>query len=208
MASLHGAPKESGGSGWDRLFNRGWWPWDRLPRAAVTSPSMLQFEECLDNILRHRVSNLGGPVWGQELGLILAGSFQLNHSVRNPGAQPQSLVYIRKTDAFLYLLQLKLANQREIKLQQNKAAWNFHLSWEVKANHSLLPLLRIPTLHTGKLLLFNTGYVQRAHTFQRLISRRSWSFPVIDYQSPLQCKWEVPSWTAYSGVFSLTWTFH
>lgn len=100
----------------------------RLPRAVITSPGMLEFEKCFDDALRNRVSILGGPVWGQELGLIPADPFQLNYSMRNPGAQPQSFIYMRKIDAFLYLLQLKLANQHEIKLQQNKAACNFHLS--------------------------------------------------------------------------------
>ena len=29
--------------------------WDRLPRTAVTAPSLLEFKKCLDNALRHRV---------------------------------------------------------------------------------------------------------------------------------------------------------
>lgn len=29
--------------------------WNRLPRAAVTAPSLTEFKKCLDNGLRHRV---------------------------------------------------------------------------------------------------------------------------------------------------------
>ena len=41
-------------------------------------PPVLEFRECLDSALRHRVWILGGPVWNLELDLmVLTGPFQL-----------------------------------------------------------------------------------------------------------------------------------
>lgn len=41
-------------------------------------PELLEFNKPLDSTLRRRISILGGPVWGQELGtMILVGPFQL-----------------------------------------------------------------------------------------------------------------------------------
>ena len=41
------------------------------------SPELLEFKECLDNTLRHRVWILDGPVWSQELdSVFLVGLFQ------------------------------------------------------------------------------------------------------------------------------------
>jgi len=40
-------------------------------------PKLLEFKECLDNTLRHRVWILDGPVWSQELdSVFLVGLFQ------------------------------------------------------------------------------------------------------------------------------------
>lgn len=36
--------------------------WNRLPRAAVTAPSLLKFKNCLDKALRYRIWYLGGPL--------------------------------------------------------------------------------------------------------------------------------------------------
>ena len=37
-----------------RFFTRGWWAWNRLPRAVGTAPG-LEFKECLDTAVGHRV---------------------------------------------------------------------------------------------------------------------------------------------------------
>ena len=51
--------------------------WDRLPRAVVTASSLPEFKKCLDNALRHGVWFWVGPVWSQELDLmIIVGPFQ------------------------------------------------------------------------------------------------------------------------------------
>ena len=42
----------------DRLCTRGQWAWNRLPRAV----GVLEFKECLDTALRHRVWDLCCPV--------------------------------------------------------------------------------------------------------------------------------------------------
>ena len=52
--------------------------WHRLPREVVTAPSLPECKKHLDNTLRNMVSFLDGPVWSQELDLmILVGPFQL-----------------------------------------------------------------------------------------------------------------------------------
>jgi len=44
---------------------------ERLPRAAVTAPSLTEFKQRLNNALRHRVWILGVPTWSQELGSVM-----------------------------------------------------------------------------------------------------------------------------------------
>ena len=52
--------------------------WNRLPRAVVTAPSLLEFKKLLDNTLRHGVQFLGGAVWSQDLDLMtFVDPFQL-----------------------------------------------------------------------------------------------------------------------------------
>jgi len=73
---------EKGGPEWVSLLpNLLLWVvrhWNRLPRAAVMAPIMPEFKKHLDKALRHRAWFLGGPVWSQELNLIiLRGLFQL-----------------------------------------------------------------------------------------------------------------------------------
>ena len=61
----------------ERVCTRGWWAWNGLPRAAGTGP-VLEFWECLDSALGHRVWILSGAVWSQELdSAVLVGPFQL-----------------------------------------------------------------------------------------------------------------------------------
>ena len=63
------------------------------------SPELLEFKECLDAALRHRVCCLGGPVWSQELDLmVLVGPFQFGISndsmIPRVYIQPEALTWI------------------------------------------------------------------------------------------------------------------
>ena len=51
---------------------------EQLAQGNGHGPRLLEFEECLDTALSHRVWILGGAVWSQGLhSVILAGPFQL-----------------------------------------------------------------------------------------------------------------------------------
>jgi len=53
------------------------WALEQTPQSSGHSPRLLEFKECLDNALRHRIWALGGSLWSQELGTeILLGPFQ------------------------------------------------------------------------------------------------------------------------------------
>jgi len=55
------------------FFTRGQWKWNRLSRAVGLE--LLEFMECLNSALRHRMWVLGGPVWSQELNSIVPQVF-------------------------------------------------------------------------------------------------------------------------------------
>lgn len=44
---------------------------NKLPRAVVTAPGLLEFKKLLDNAARHHVCIFGGPVWSQELDSVI-----------------------------------------------------------------------------------------------------------------------------------------
>jgi len=51
---------------------------DQLAQGNGHGPRLLEFEECLDTALSHRVWILGGAVWSQELeSVTLVGPLQL-----------------------------------------------------------------------------------------------------------------------------------
>ena len=57
-----------------RLFARGWWAWNKLPRTVIMAPSCWSSK----STLWRRVWILSGPVWNQEFYLmILVDPFQL-----------------------------------------------------------------------------------------------------------------------------------
>lgn len=52
--------------------------WNRFSRAVVMAPSLPDFKKRLDNTARYKVRFLGGPLWNQELELMIrVGSSQL-----------------------------------------------------------------------------------------------------------------------------------
>ena len=51
---------------------------EQAAQGSGNGPRLLEFKEHLDNTLRHRISISGGPVWSQDLDLmILVDPFQL-----------------------------------------------------------------------------------------------------------------------------------
>lgn len=54
------------------------WALEQTPQSSGHSPRLLEFKECLDNALRHKVWVLSGPMWSHELNSkFLVGPFQL-----------------------------------------------------------------------------------------------------------------------------------
>jgi len=55
-----------------RFFTRGWWAWNRLPRAVARPRAAgVQGASGLVNVLRHKVRLLSGSVWSQESDLMV-----------------------------------------------------------------------------------------------------------------------------------------
>lgn len=72
--------------------------WNRLPRAAVTAPSLTEFKKCLGNTLGHVVRFWGGPLESWELSsMILVGPSQLRLFYDSMTAQVTSVSLILLT---------------------------------------------------------------------------------------------------------------